>query len=143
MVSEIWWLGRTSIFSVFDIHIWHFNRTLLKPDECWQKLNVWWITPLSQVVQCSVDGYTWMCNHSFSLAVHVSIAFYKTVLSESVVYVHLSLMAVLMDEISYFSFERCVIVDFSLLIGMISCFKNCFGAVIFYFLWIRVQYQSF
>jgi hypothetical protein len=59
--------------------------------------NVWWITPMSQVVpQCSVDGYTWMCNNSLSLAVHVSIVVYKTILSESTeVCVHLSLMVVI------------------------------------------------
>jgi hypothetical protein len=58
--------------------------------------NVWWVTPMSQVVpQCSVDSYTWMCNNSLSLAVHVSIAVYKTILSEfAEVCVHLSLMVV-------------------------------------------------
>lgn len=59
---------------------------------------------MSQVVlQCSVDCYTWMCNNSLSLAVHVSVAFYKTILSESAeVCVHLSLMVVLMDKLFQF-----------------------------------------
>jgi hypothetical protein len=44
-----------------------------------------------------------MCNHSFSSAVQVSIAFYKTILSGSAeVYVQLSLMAVLIDKLCQF-----------------------------------------